>query len=74
VDDILSAFTGTEIRFAINANHMEMCRYSSKDDDAEEGLPLVAYFVRILRKVSEKKMLRSINSVSGRHADFMSEY
>jgi hypothetical protein len=33
VDDISSEFTGTERRSMIDANHMEMCRYSSKEDD-----------------------------------------
>ena len=33
MDDVSSEFTGTEPRFTIDANHMEMCRYSSKEDD-----------------------------------------
>ena len=28
-----SACGGREIKFSIDANHMEMCRYSSKEDD-----------------------------------------
>jgi len=33
VDDVSSTFTGTERRFAIDANHIEMCKYSSKETD-----------------------------------------
>jgi hypothetical protein len=33
VDDISSEFTGAGTKATIDANHMEMCRYSSKEDD-----------------------------------------
>lgn len=33
MDDVSSAFTGEEKRFSIDATHMEMCRYWSKEDD-----------------------------------------
>lgn len=33
MDDVSSEFAGTEARYMINANHMQMCRYSSRDDD-----------------------------------------
>lgn len=33
VDDVSSSFTGTERCQTINANHMSMCRFSTKYDD-----------------------------------------
>jgi ankyrin repeat domain-containing protein 50 len=53
VDDISSTFTGTETRFAIDANHMEMCRYSSKEDD---GYRKVSRELRILCEDIEKSL------------------
>lgn len=51
VDDVSSEFTGTEKRFMIDANHMEMCRYSSKGDD---GYRKVSRELRILCEDIEK--------------------
>jgi hypothetical protein len=53
VDDVSSAFTGTETRFAIDANHMEMCRYSSKEDD---GYRKVFHELRFLCEDIEKSL------------------
>jgi hypothetical protein len=53
VSDVSSAFTGTETRFAINANHMDMCRYSSKEDD---GYRKVSRELRILCEDIEKSL------------------
>lgn len=33
MEDVSSRFTGTETRFSINANHMDMSKFSSKEDD-----------------------------------------
>lgn len=52
MDDVSSACKGTEPRFAIDANHMEMCRYSSKDDD---GYRKVSRELRMLCEDIERK-------------------
>ena len=33
MDDFSSSLDGTERRQTINANHLDMCRYTSKNDD-----------------------------------------
>jgi hypothetical protein len=43
----------TERRFTINANHMEMCRYSNKEDD---GYQKVSRELRILCEEIEKSL------------------
>jgi hypothetical protein len=53
VDDVSSEFTVTERRFTINANHMEMCRYSSKEDD---GYRKVSRELHILCEEIEKSL------------------
>jgi hypothetical protein len=53
VDDVSSEFTGTERRFPIDANHMEMCRYSSKEDD---GYRKVSRELSILCEDMEKSL------------------
>ena len=53
MDDVSSEFTVTERRFTINANHMEMCRYSSKEDD---GYRKVSRELRILCEEIEKNL------------------
>jgi hypothetical protein len=53
VDDVSSEFTVAERRFTINANHMEMCRYSTKEDD---GYRKVSRELRILCEEIEKSL------------------
>jgi hypothetical protein len=57
VDDVSSEFTGTETRFTIDANHMEMCRYSSKEDD---GYRKVSREIRILCDDIEKSLKENV--------------
>ncbi|CZR52846.1 uncharacterized protein PAC_02723 [Phialocephala subalpina] len=53
VDDVSSTFTGTETRYAIDANHIAMCRYSSKEDD---GYRKVSRELRVLCGDIEKRV------------------
>jgi ankyrin repeat domain-containing protein 50 len=53
VDDVSSEFTAIERRFTIDANHMEMCRYSSREDD---GYRKVSRELRILCEEIEKSL------------------
>ncbi|PMD51210.1 uncharacterized protein K444DRAFT_545347 [Hyaloscypha bicolor E] len=53
VDGVSSEFPDTGRRFTINANHMEMCRYSSREDD---GYRKVSRELRILCEEIEKSL------------------
>lgn len=53
MDDVSSTFTGTERRFAIDANHVDMCKYSSKED---EGYRKVSRELRMLCDDIEKNL------------------
>lgn len=53
MDDVSSAFTGEETRFSIDANHMDMCRYWSKEDD---GYRQISRELRILCEDIERSL------------------
>ncbi len=56
MNDVSSTFTGTETRYAIDANHMEMCRYSSKENDGYRKVSreLLALCGEIEKRVKQK--------------------
>jgi hypothetical protein len=52
---VSSAFTGSETRFTIYANHKDMCRYSSKEDD---GYRKVSHELNMLCTQIETRLSR----------------
>lgn len=53
MEDISSEFGGTETKAMIDANHMEMCRYSSREAD---GYRKVSGELRIFCKEIEESL------------------
>lgn len=53
MNDSSSTFTGTESRFQIDDNHVDMCRYASKEDD---GYRKVSRELHILCQDIEKNL------------------
>lgn len=75
MDDVSSAFNGEDNRFSIDANHVEMCRYWSKEDD---GYRQISRELRILcdeieRSIEEEDVAGRVTSAqSGSSSTFPS--
>jgi ankyrin repeat domain-containing protein 50 len=57
VEPFSSSFTGSEQTQTINANHMSMCRFPSKDD---EGYKQISGEIKILISEIQKRKIQDV--------------